>query len=104
MLQRKLLNRTGGKLHAAPGGAIRLGKHRDDLMFLHQFSQCTGCKLRSSCKNDVHVGSLKCLAPLLFELGADAGLFELRKVFDEYMAQQVIHLMLDTYGHQALGV
>src|SRR5437868_6693396 len=42
------------------------------------------------------------LAQLLGELCADALLLELRQMFDEDLALQMIHLVLDTHGEQAL--
>src|SRR5207247_10197773 len=42
------------------------------------------------------------LAQLLCELGADALLLELRQVLDEHLALQMIHLVLDANGKQAL--
>src|ERR687888_1739876 len=38
------------------------------------------------------------LAQLLGELGADALLLELRQMFDEDLALQMVHLVLDAYG------
>src|SRR6266850_6646844 len=42
------------------------------------------------------------LAQLLGELGADALLLELRKVFDEHLALEVVHLVLNAHREQAL--
>src|SRR5438552_2403813 len=42
------------------------------------------------------------LAQLLSELGADALLLQLRQMLDEDLALQMIHLVLDAYGKQAL--
>src|SRR5207248_6695658 len=42
------------------------------------------------------------LAQLLGELRADALLLELRQVFDEDLALQMIHLVLNAHGEQAL--
>src|SRR5687767_5556171 len=42
------------------------------------------------------------LAQLLGELGADALLLQLRQVFDEHLALQMIHLVLDAHGEQPL--
>src|SRR6267142_554792 len=42
------------------------------------------------------------LAQLLRELGADALLLELRQVLDKHLALQMIHLVLDANGKQAL--
>src|SRR4051812_23355898 len=42
------------------------------------------------------------LAQLLGEPSADALLLELRQVFDENLALQMIHLVLDAHGEQAL--
>src|SRR5437588_3384472 len=42
------------------------------------------------------------LAQLLRQLGANALLLQLREVLDEHFAFQVIHLMLDAHGEQAL--
>src|SRR5262245_12045851 len=47
-------------------------------------------------------GRSGCLAQLLRELRADALLLELRQVLDEHLALQVIHLMLNANGDQAL--
>src|SRR5262245_28565677 len=44
-----------------------------------------------------------CLAQLLGQLGADALLLQLRQVFDEHLALQMIHLVLDAHGEQTLG-
>ena len=54
VLQGKLLHRAGGQLHAAPGGTIRLGQHRDDLMFLKQPRQRAGGEMRRAGKDDFH--------------------------------------------------
>src|SRR5262245_21018278 len=47
--------------------------------------------------------TLRRLAQLLGELGADALLLELREMLDEYLALQVIHLVLDADRQQPLG-
>ena len=55
MLQRKQFHRAGCQLHAASGGTVRLGQHRDDLMFLVQCCQRADRKLRRAGKDDFHI-------------------------------------------------
>ena len=101
VLQCQLFYRTGGEVHAASRRAVRLAKHRNNLVFLYQRGQCFGCELRCACKNDLHVLILESFAALLFELGADPGLLEMRQMLDEYASLQMIHLVLDAHRQQA---
>ena len=39
----------------------------------------------------------------LGQFGGDALLFQARQLFDEYAADQMIHFVLDTHGHQSVS-
>jgi hypothetical protein len=62
------------------------------------------CAVRVEQSRRGPASSARLIPRLLEHLGADAGALQGAQVFDEHLADKVIHLVLDAFGQQSVGI
>src|SRR6185312_302497 len=63
----------------------------------------SGVPAKTSRKRGADIGTSARVAPLLLQLAQQQRAFQRRQVIDEDLADQMVHLVLDAHGEQAIG-